>query len=289
MCAYVLFNFVVQDGTWKRHQGIWAKTFNSDVNWLGTYLIVVIPLLFSASICLKNSWRRLIYLVGILGPTVFVLFLTYLRSAWLAVAVQGTAFCLITGRRKLALGILGCFVLFAVGVVALPQLGYYHPTANPSSLYERLALWKLGLEEVSKHPLVGIGYGNDTFPDRFEVYFETAQLPLIAGARTGLHNAFLMVAMGSGVPALIFLVWVLVTTVRALLSGAEKASSGLTSALMVGVALMVIGFAVRNFFDYMFAGSLAYLFWILVAAGVAQSSEGQRTQTRGVAEAESKA
>jgi hypothetical protein len=33
------------------------------------------------------------------------------------------------------------------------------------------------------------------------------------------------------------------------------------------VALSVIGFMVRNVFDYMFAGSLSSLFWILVALG----------------------
>jgi putative inorganic carbon (HCO3(-)) transporter len=35
---------------------------------------------------------------------------------------------------------------------------------------------------------------------------------------------------------------------------------------------MVVGFAVRNLFDYMFAGSLAYLFWLLVATALAQGT-----------------
>ena len=33
--------------------------------------------------------------------------------------------------------------------------------------------------------------------------------------------------------------------------------------------MAVIGFGVRNLFDYMFMGSLSHLFWILVATGVA--------------------
>jgi hypothetical protein len=32
--------------------------------------------------------------------------------------------------------------------------------------------------------------------------------------------------------------------------------------------MAVIGFGVRNLFDYMFMGSLSHLFWILVATGV---------------------
>jgi hypothetical protein len=34
------------------------------------------------------------------------------------------------------------------------------------------------------------------------------------------------------------------------------------------IALSVLGFMVRNAFDYMFAGTLASLFWILVAVGL---------------------
>jgi hypothetical protein len=35
----------------------------------------------------------------------------------------------------------------------------------------------------------------------------------------------------------------------------------------VAVAVVTVGFATRNLFDYMFAGSLASLFWILMVFG----------------------
>ena len=38
--------------------------------------------------------------------------------------------------------------------------------------------------------------------------------------------------------------------------------------VLVVVAVATVGFATRNLFDYMFAGSLAHLFWILVATGL---------------------
>ena len=37
--------------------------------------------------------------------------------------------------------------------------------------------------------------------------------------------------------------------------------------LLLGVAVVVVGFITRNTFDYMFTGSLASLFWILLAIG----------------------
>jgi len=36
----------------------------------------------------------------------------------------------------------------------------------------------------------------------------------------------------------------------------------------VAVAVVTVGFATRNLFDYMFAGSLGYLFWIIMAVGL---------------------
>ena len=40
--------------------------------------------------------------------------------------------------------------------------------------------------------------------------------------------------------------------------------------LLIGIVVLTIGFITRNCFDYMFAGSLAYLFWILVTTGLAR-------------------
>ena len=47
--------------------------------------------------------------------------------------------------------------------------------------------------------------------------------------------------------------------------------------LLVAVTVITVGFATRNLFDYMFAGSLAHFFWILVAAGLC--SVGHRAST----------
>ena len=85
----------------------------------------------------------------------------------------------------------------------------------------------------------------------------------------GLHNTFAMVLMGSGVPAhhRIYLDF------RPHCLNARRDSGGgpltaETQGLLVAVAVVTVGFATRNLFDYMFAGSLAHLFWILVAAGL---------------------
>ncbi len=86
----------------------------------------------------------------------------------------------------------------------------------------------------------------------------------------GLHSTFLMVGVGAGFPALTLLVWILTQAVYSLVRSARQSLEPQVYALMLAVALMIIGFSVRNLFDYMFAGSIAYLFWILVATGLGQ-------------------
>ena len=85
-----------------------------------------------------------------------------------------------------------------------------------------------------------------------------------------LHNTFLMVAMGSGIPALVLFVLVFIRLIATLVTRTKqlKVSVGVRRLLM-GIVVMIIGFITRNCFDYMFAGSLACLFWILVATGLA--------------------
>jgi hypothetical protein len=39
------------------------------------------------------------------------------------------------------------------------------------------------------------------------------------------------------------------------------------------LGIVLVGFFCRNLFDYMFAGSLAYLFWILMACGLGATAK----------------
>jgi hypothetical protein len=70
------------------------------------------------------------------------------------------------------------------------------------------------------------------------------------------------------VPAVILFVWIFVRIVSTLTRQWRRSTGAEAQGLLVAVAVVAVGFATRNLFDYMFAGSLAHLFWILVAAGL---------------------
>jgi heptosyltransferase-3/putative inorganic carbon (HCO3(-)) transporter len=159
-------------------------------------------------------------------------------------------------------------------VVTLSSMGYQRDTLDPWTFQARLKTWGLGLHQVVQHPLVGTGFGNNTFSKVYtaEVQADEKKGP-VEKVLPALHNTFAMVLMGSGVPALLCFLWIIVRAVQRLLAGV-RCSPPLTRpiVLRIAVALAVIGFIVRNLFDYMFAGSLSTLFWIVVATGLSVSN-----------------
>jgi O-antigen ligase len=142
---------------------------------------------------------------------------------------------------------------------------------DPWTLQARVKTWRLGLNDLIQHPFVGVGYGNYTFFKMHTAEIEAEQHKTAEEkVLPGLHSTFAIVLVGSGVPALFFFVWTMVRMIRVLVGGVRALTlreAGMRL-LPPAIALSVIGFMVRNAFDYMFAGTLASLFWILVAVGL---------------------
>ena len=159
----------------------------------------------------------------------------------------------------------------------MSQIGIQTDTVAAKTVDTRLKVWGIGLQEVVTHPLVGIGFGNNSFIKKFPEYSVARQDQLPEGDRIipAMHNTFLMVTLGSGLPALGCFVWIFVALVRQLIPVPWMAEQGnVFSGMAAGIGLAVIGFAVRNFFDYMFMGSLAHLFWLLAAVGITVTRPG---------------
>jgi O-antigen ligase len=267
LSGFALVDFVLRGGTW-RDRVVRAGAPYSDYNWLTTYLVLVIPILIGWIVIHRTFWVRA------LGALTLVMaglaqVAAYTRAGWVAHFVQAVGFGLMAGRHRLVIGILAGAIAMGGGLYVVSEIGYQRGTIDPWTLSARVTTWRLGLHQVVQHPLVGVGYGNDTF-----LKLHAAEVEAEKGKEPGetvllaLHNAFAMVLMGSGVPAVILFVWVFVRIVSTLTRQWQQSTAAETQGLLVAVAVVTVGFATRNLFDYMFAGSLAHLFWILVAAGL---------------------
>jgi heptosyltransferase-3/putative inorganic carbon (HCO3(-)) transporter len=267
LSGFALVDFVLRGGTW-RDRLVRAGAPYSDYNWLATYLVLVIPILIGWIVIHRTVWARALGTLTLVmaGLTQIA---SYTRAGWVAHLAQAVGFGIMAGRRRLVVWVLVGAIAMGGGLVAVSEIGYQQSTIDPWALSARVKTWRLGLHQAAQHPLVGVGYGNDTFVKVHATEIEADKgKDLAERVLPGLHNTFAMVLMGSGVPALILFIWIFVRIVSTLTRQWWQSKAVETQGLLVAVAVVTVGFATRNLFDYMFAGSLAHLFWILVAAGL---------------------
>jgi putative inorganic carbon (HCO3(-)) transporter len=267
LSSFALVDFVLRGGTW-RNRLVRAGAPYSDYNWLTTYLVLVIPILIGWVVIHRTFWVRALGTVTLVMAG-FAQVAAYTRAGWVAHFAQAVGFGLMAGRHRLVIWVLVGTIAMGGGLFVVSEIGYQRDTIDPWTLSSRVKTWRLGLHQVFEHPLVGVGYGNDTF---LKVHAAEVEAEKDKGLEEkvlpGLHNTFAIVLMGSGVPAIILFIWIFARIVSTLTRQWWRSTVAETQWLLVVVAVVTVGFATRNLFDYMFAGSLAHLFWILVAAGL---------------------
>ena len=269
LALYSLWEFFDSGGTW-RDRLVRAHGFGSDYNWLSTYMVMTIPVAGSLIIMGRFAWIRGAQILALLLTAAAQMF-SYTRGGWLGHAAQGVTLALMIGGRRLVLAVLGLMSIVGAGLFVASQAGLQTDTVAAKTVDTRLTVWAIGLEEVATHPVVGIGYGNNSFIKKFPEYAPARQdqLPERERIIPAMHNTFLMVMLGSGLPALGCFVWIFVALVWRLIPVPWRAERGCSFIIMAaGIGLAIIGFAVRNLFDYMFMGSLAHVFWLLAAVGI---------------------
>jgi len=173
---------------------------------------------------------------------------TFSRAAWVSLIVAWTLALFVLGliRYTSSVKTVAGLVLFALIVVCLlaiiapqvvPQriITIFRPTQQ-SEFWFRMTRWQAALPLVGRHPILGTG-----------------QLTLgdLEGLPSGAtpHNGYLFIAVSRGLPALIFFLAVLVSSVRisALIFRGTRERILKTFALASFTALS--GFAIHNLWD----------------------------------------
>ena len=282
LACYALVEFVQRGGTW-RDRFVRARAYGSDYNWLSTYMVVAIPVAGSLLAMGRVVWIRVTQGLALILAGAAQLF-SYTRGGWVGHAAQGVTLALMIGGRRLAFGALGLLAMIGAALMVASHSGIQTDTVDAKTVDTRLVVWAIGLKEVAQHPLVGIGFGNNSFIKKFPQYAAEKQDQLPQGERIipAMHNTFLMVTLGSGIPALLSFVWIFAALLRRLIPLRQPERYVQAGRLMaLGIGLAVIGLAVRNLFDYMFMGSLAHIFWLLAAVGMTVTAAGHGASSGG--------
>ncbi len=243
-----------------------AAAVGSDYNWLSTYMIMAIPLVLTFTVVAPARWLKALG-IGTAGLAFGAEMAAYTRAGWMGLVAEALTAVWLTGKRWLMLGMVAALLVVGIGAVAVLDFhdrGETSEVSDPWTFKARLAVWKLAAQDLLEHPVVGVGYGNYNFVKRYE------GRPELEKAH-GPHSTVIVMGLGSGLPALGLFVWLLMSIILTLTRFRRMMTSPpdiLARMVPFGVALMVVGFTVRNLFDYMLIGGLANLFWMLVAVAL---------------------
>jgi putative inorganic carbon (HCO3(-)) transporter len=261
--------------------GRMQASFHSPNDFAG-WLVVMTPLALSLA-CFRggnwpdfsgrSGWLKKMVRPALCTLTVLLtvcLILTYSRGAWIAFLVS-IVFLGVLCYRKLLL-------ILAPVMAALPFIVSHSIKERAVSLMEladtgvlvRLQVWKGVLNIIRDFPLTGCGLNTYTIVAPkykiFEGFFECYP-----------HNAYLHMAVESGILGLAAFIWVMFALFKGVLAARKKISDGFLRALLMGLLAGLLGFLVHSCFDTNFyALKLGVLMWFVIGLIVAV----QRTALR---------
>lgn len=274
----VLKFFLVQQGSLV-DRAVRANSLTPDYHWLSTYLILAIPILLCLAMA-QDDRRSRLFLWITCALSCGALFLTYTRAAWVALLAELCAYGWAVRRRVYIIVAGGTVVVGLAGLLWLTAtrdtvpVGPNADTLNPYTLMARIKTSGLALQEMSRHPLMGIGYGGKTM---VQVYTDAPEVKEASHP----HNLFVEVALGTGIPGLILLLWIFVAVLRVTWGRLAGVVDPFGRAALLGLGMAAVGIIVSNLFDHIFAGGMAHLFWVLMALAVGVDAAQER-QTVGI-------
>ncbi len=248
--------------------------------WLTSFLVMVIP--FGLALALGEGPPEVrIGCALVVGMMTVCLLATQSRAGLVAFVAElwVMVWFIRSTYAKVVAGLVTVCVIAAVVLVfnasTTPATGSGNDITSVlpikkdvASVIHRFDIWWFTLSEIAKHWLVGIGYGNHSYALLYGQDQEVVLPGHAAVTHSGTHNIFLYLALHVGIPGMLLFGWFFTRVVRRTSEEYRQAQDWLSKAVLVGSVVSVIGFILRLQFDQMLVGSLAVLFWVLLAMAV---------------------
>ena len=261
-------------------------------NFLGSYLVLVMPLTLAAwlSYLRSRSWRGQVFGLLLLAQAA-CLVLTKARAAWIGLAVAaGVAIlvlALLSRRRRLILGLI-CAGGALAGLALLALFYLANQSALPGPLSRlhsmldlssgsaaaRLAIWRAALALWAERPL--LGYGLDSFAAQFPRVFP-AELVYYQGRYVVVDradNLWLDLAVNAGLAGVVAFVWLCLAWVRLVWRRVRTPRDWPSRALGIALIAAVAGHLADMQFSFEISATAA-IFWLILALGIGLARDGQ--------------
>jgi len=281
--------FFVWRGT-QPYPRVWS-TFGNP-NFLGPYLIMIIPMYLIFLMKAKTINKKLLYSLFIL-ISVLALIFTYSRAAWLGIAVGLTVFALMVNKKQLKANsffLIGIIVSSIILASIYPRL-YLHPQERTTTMKPiveravstvdlkepgitaRLSAWETTIKMTLKRPI--LGFGLDTLGISFRQFMSEKYEELAGRFRTAgyAHNEFLQYGVTIGLLGLGVYLFLLFTFFRILIRVSRRKDKNL---LASGLAASCVALLINNQFSFSTLVPAALL-WFFFGLG-ASLSEGEKKE-----------
>ena len=276
--AFVVAGYGLSQFNLENPQAV-VSVLSSEV-WLTTFLVMVIP--FGLAVALGEGPSE-IRTGGalVVGLMTFCLISTQSRAGLIALVAEVwvIAWFIRSVSAKIVAALATVCMIATIMLVfsarPLPVTGLSADITSSipvkkglSSVFHRFDIWGFTLSEITKHWLVGIGYGSHSYLLLYGQDQEVVTPGHDPVKRSGAHNVFLYLALHVGLPGMLLFGWIVVRVVLRTSEEYRKTHDWFSRAVLVGAVVSVIGLILRLQFDQMLVGSLAVLFWVLLAMAV---------------------
>lgn len=225
-------------------------------NVAGAFLAMLCPLAYGEIVTARSVGAR-VFALNALAICGIALFLTFSRSAWLAIALAAVVAAVGIRGPGLRVGIAGAVavVLIAGAITLLAQAGGLQPERTDLAEFgDRPAVWRDSLQLIASRTLFGYG------PDNFGLVFPHFQALDLHQPWDKAHAETLQVAATQGVVGLAAYLLLLFAFVRAFWRGRKNTGAfAVLAAWLAYTATLQVNFS---------ALPAAFPFWIFAAAAI---------------------
>jgi len=273
----------------------WAASSNSRVwstmgnpNFLGSYLIMVMPVCMAVFLTTKKVLNKL-YLFIVFVLLLFVLVFTKSRASWIGFLFSMIVFALLTDKKTIRENaiwlkyLLIVLMLITAALFVFNSNGLYSVAERFSSIFNisemdiasRLEGYKVAVKIIKENVILGSGM--DSFSVKFRQYMPVSfrQYGGMLAHPGYAHNELLQTALDAGLLGLGIYLWLLIAFFNKTLK-TIKTTAGQAKILLAGVLCSVAALLIQNQFSFNTITTAAY-FWIFIGITVVISPVGEKT------------
>ncbi len=287
---YSVFKLLGVDGT---VPGTWDGNFDGRVSasfgnpvYLAGWVVLMLPAAWSVYKSSESPVRRTVSLAAVV-VLLFLLIVTFTRSAWGSALISLAVYRLLTRRRRHSrcaepsrqLGTVVIVIALIFFALMFAKKGVFNPnfsiagrlssivkTGDESQL-QRALIWKTTWETIKDNPLKGVGLGNyQVFHPWYQTqFFKDGFWREYVSFPERVHNEYMELTAETGVPGLILYIALIAAIIR---TGFKALSSeGRRGELATGILSGFVALLLYALFQFpMHIVPVHSYFWIMAGA-----------------------